>query len=63
MDRIKRVLRQEPSEDYEPIRSDAIDDMGTSFHEDAPKAEFSWVEYIIFLLLGVSMLWAWYVDL
>jgi equilibrative nucleoside transporter 1/2/3 len=23
------------------------------------EAEFSWIEYLIFMLLGVAMLWAW----
>jgi hypothetical protein len=29
---------------------------------DAKEAQFSWIEYAIFLLLGVSMLWAWFVT-
>lgn len=28
---------------------------------DGGEAEFSWLVYSIFLILGVAMLWAWYV--
>ena len=30
--------------------------------EEYSEAPFSWFEYCIFLLLGISMLWAWYVS-
>jgi hypothetical protein len=29
--------------------------------DEYPEAPFSWFEYCIFFLLGISMLWAWYV--
>ena len=47
---------------YAPVRDDAgdnDDETLASTHEDAP---FSWLEYSVFLLLGVAMLWAWYVS-
>jgi equilibrative nucleoside transporter 1/2/3 len=31
--------------------------------DEYPEEPFSWFEYCIFFLLGISMLWAWYVYL
>lgn len=55
MDKIRKALkrRRNSSPSYEPL-GDGQD--GTSA---APQAGFSWLEYGIFFLLGVSMLWAW----
>jgi len=60
MDRIKNLFRGRPS--YEPIhdgthRDDEDAHDGSEYGEAGPP--FSWVEYSIFLLLGVAMLWAW----
>jgi equilibrative nucleoside transporter 1/2/3 len=60
MDRIKSLFRAGP--EYEPLSDDAVrDDESTQEGSDdgAPEAPFSWVEYVIFLLLGIAMLWAW----
>lgn len=60
MDRIKRLFRSSP--EYEPIHSGAERDEESVHDEsedDEISAPFSWIEYAIFLLLGIAMLWAW----
>lgn len=52
MDRLRKFLRGE--QPYEPIREDGTDEPARP-HTPV----FSYVDYSIFLLLGVSMLWAW----
>ena len=54
MERIRNALKQRRSPAYEPL-----DDDSDSNEPRARKPRFSWLEYSIFLLLGVSMLWAW----
>ena len=55
MDRIRRLLKPRPI--YEPLD----DGSGAVQGQDTIRKQyFSWLEYGIFLLLGVSMLWAWY---
>jgi equilibrative nucleoside transporter 1/2/3 len=71
MDNLRQRWRQDQA--YEPL-PDSTDDAEDISHgditEDAPTASqileaptpthpFSWLEYLIFLLLGISMLWAW----
>lgn len=57
MERIRNALRQRLSSPiYEAIDDDPDNE---STHQRAPKLRFSWLEYSIFLLLGISMLWAW----
>ena len=62
MERIRNVLRRQRSRSpsYEPLNGESHSN-GThgDRHSDSPKVRFSWLEYSIFLLLGVSMLWAW----
>ena len=55
MDRLRRALRWRP--DTTPAYESLDDDPDTPAHP--PKTRFSWLDYSIFLLLGVSMLWAW----
>lgn len=59
MDRIRRwIAPPAPSTYYEPVEgSDEVDQTV----EDRPLPPFSKVEYAIFFLLGVSMLWSWWV--
>ena len=62
MDRIRSIFAK-PAEDqeYTPVGDepeDGDDETLTSIREGVP---FSWLEYSVFLLLGVAMLWAWYV--
>ncbi|KAK3177131.1 hypothetical protein OEA41_008459 [Lepraria neglecta] len=57
MDRLRKALNQQPSSPaYEPLDNDPD---GDTTHRKAPHHRFSWLEYSIFLLLGISMLWAW----
>ncbi len=30
--------------------------------EESAETPFYWLEYVVFLLLGVAMLWAWYAE-
>ncbi len=60
MDRI-RSLFTKPIDDqeYAPLGGDTEDSDEatlTSVREEEP---FSWLEYTVFLLLGIAMLWAW----
>ena len=55
MERIRNALKQWHSPAYEPLE----DDSDSNDPRGARRPRFSWLEYSIFLLLGVSMLWAW----
>ena len=62
MDRLRDLFQSTPA--YEPIHTqqheeddDSVSDE-TQMEVEGPA--FSWVEYSIFLLLGIAMLWAWY---
>lgn len=70
IDRLRALFNGSDSEpEYEPISS------SSSVHEDDTRrpvlvlpdqveaTPFSWFEYGIFMLIGVAMLWAWYVPL
>ena len=62
MDRVKSMFKSQ-SLSYEPIQDDRdADDQYSQEGSDPGEEEtpFSWLEYCIFLLLGVAMLWAWY---
>ncbi|KAK3058843.1 hypothetical protein LTR09_000408 [Extremus antarcticus] len=56
MDRLRKLWSSE--QPYEPISDDSADD-DREQHGFTKEHEFSYIEYSIFLLLGVSMLWAW----
>lgn len=43
---------------YEPLEGGSVAPDGERI-EDEEKRSFTWLEYGIFLLLGVAMLWAW----
>ena len=65
MDRIKNMLTpvKATDEEYEPLTDDgssssSFAEEGETYEDQAP---FSWIEYSIFALIGVAMLWAWYV--
>lgn len=65
MERLKRVFRQKPEQpDYQPVSAneDNVSAMECSslLQDDKDTPPFSWIEYGIFTLLGVAMLWAWY---
>ena len=57
MDRIRRALRRKPS--YEPLEGGSIDPDGERI--EATNTKFSWTTYSVFFLVGIAMLWAWYV--
>lgn len=64
MDRLRKIW-DPPEQPYEPISNDTIveeeedeDDDATTLGRDKT-APFLYVEYSIFFLLGISMLWAW----
>lgn len=61
MDRIRDVFRQRHptgTQEYEPLTTsdEPSSEESTIVQEEVP---FSWLEYSIFLLLGIAMLWAW----
>ncbi|KAK5174587.1 uncharacterized protein LTR77_001668 [Saxophila tyrrhenica] len=63
MDRLRRLLN--PEQPYEPLPSpppDPEDADSSALHDShppPPSPAFSYIDYTIFLLLGISMLWAW----
>ncbi|KAK4960623.1 hypothetical protein LTR66_012966 [Elasticomyces elasticus] len=56
MERIKAVFQRRQS--YEPLNGGSERPDGEPIRVQE-KHSFSWVEYAIFFLLGISMLWAW----
>lgn len=56
MDRLKKLWRGEQG--YEPIENDSVEGHERDSGADKMHA-FSYVDYSIFVLLGISMLWAW----
>ena len=67
MDRIKGLFSQKKVEEqeYAPLNDGPVgfEESGSSYleGESLDEAQFSWMEYLIFGLIGVAMLWAWYV--
>jgi equilibrative nucleoside transporter 1/2/3 len=70
MDKMRDLFSRHDAEpDYAPLESSITDNeidedvrRPVVLVPDPPIEEpFSWFEYSIFLLLGVAMLWAWYV--
>lgn len=61
MDRVRRFLTDRVA--YEPLDDSAEADAGEHRHDvhgqERHLPRFSWLEYSVFFLLGVSMLWAW----
>lgn len=59
MERIKSLFvpAKASSDEYEPLADDDSGTLEGSTYEDG--APFSWIEYSIFVLIGVAMLWAW----
>ncbi|GAM85874.1 hypothetical protein ANO11243_038830 [Dothideomycetidae sp. 11243] len=58
MDRIRAWFRQEEYEPLNPSNEGVADDEPFAAAQSNTPA-FSWLEYCIFVLLGISMLWAW----
>ncbi|KAH7252239.1 nucleoside transporter-domain-containing protein [Fusarium tricinctum] len=65
MERVRRALGRQNSStstsEYEPLtgNEEATPLEGSTVLEGQHELPFSWVEYSIFALLGVAMLWAW----
>lgn len=54
MERVRRLITDPPA--YEPLEDSAED----GDHDDSQRpSRFSRLEYGIFFLLGMAMLWAW----
>jgi solute carrier family 29 (equilibrative nucleoside transporter), member 1/2/3 len=47
-------------ESYEPLEGGSYGPDGEII-EGNKRERFSWIDYSIFFLLGIAMLWAWYV--
>lgn len=63
MDRFRSLFRkrEEDQEEYQPLNDESqYDNEQSSEQEESHYIPFSWIEYGIFALLGVAMLWAWY---
>jgi solute carrier family 29 (equilibrative nucleoside transporter), member 1/2/3 len=59
MKMIRRFFqRREPAPEYEPLEGGTVGPDGERIEAKHDNG-FSWLEYSTFLLLGVSMLWAW----
>lgn len=56
MERIRKLWQEE--QPYEPIEGGS-DEEEREREELRKSGDFSWIEYFVFVLLGVSMLWAW----
>jgi solute carrier family 29 (equilibrative nucleoside transporter), member 1/2/3 len=52
---------RDPGDDASSDGGDVSDSDGDGDGElfDATEAPFSWIEYTIFAMIGVAMLWAW----
>lgn len=70
MDRLRDLLgkpqeeRDASSGEYDPLVSAEDEDgerRGSVQSHGAAETPFDWLEYMVFLLLGIAMLWAWYV--
>ncbi|KAH6653875.1 nucleoside transporter-domain-containing protein [Truncatella angustata] len=60
MDRIKFLFRKKETEqEYAPLTEETQFFGGAASQEEEHNVPFSWLEYGIFALLGVAMLWAW----
>ncbi|ORY69526.1 nucleoside transporter [Pseudomassariella vexata] len=60
MDRFRSLFQKRDDEpEYEPLNEDREGHFREARHDHDNEAPFSWVEYGIFALLGVAMLWAW----
>lgn len=57
MNRLRRVIQQQDS--YEPLEGGSETPDGEQIEQRRSQTRFSWIDYGIFLVLGVAMLWAW----
>lgn len=73
MERVRKLFRAQQQPAYAPVGADADAEeeedaqsyTGVDEEDEEDQlvgeldAQFSWIEYCIFMLLGVAMLWAW----
>ncbi|KAK4624326.1 Nucleoside transporter FUN26 [Fulvia fulva] len=61
MERIRRLWRGEQEQEYEPLSHSELSESRESLPTTTQtgRTGFHYIEYAIFLLLGISMLWAW----
>lgn len=61
MDRLRSLFRKTEvdEQEYRPLYEEAVA-LGPEI-DDENESPFSWLEYGIFVVLGIAMLWAWYV--
>jgi equilibrative nucleoside transporter 1/2/3 len=57
MERARRLISDSVA--YEPLEDSVEDDTDTEHPQSQPQSRFSRLEYGVFFLLGISMLWAW----
>lgn len=73
----QRATEPSTEQEYEPVATDNVGEtepLRSSYEQEedgyarsiksavAEVEDFSWTTYSVFLLLGVAMLWAWYVQ-
>src|SRR5687767_8582540 len=65
MDRVRKTFgrRTSTASEYEPLHNsdEATALEGSAVLDGQDEVPFSWMEYYIFAILGMAMLWAWYV--
>jgi solute carrier family 29 (equilibrative nucleoside transporter), member 1/2/3 len=61
MDRLRQWLHAKPGpeEEYQPLTEEPRALEGSAPLDGQDEIPFSWLEYGIFALLGMAMLWAW----
>ena len=77
LDRVRALFNKDTEQNYEPLSAASTLDVDVlrpvlftadPENDDAEQTKvdegepFSWFEYSIFLLLGIAMLWAWFVP-
>ena len=61
MDRFRSFFKKrEDEQEYQPLNDESQPPEAPPEHHESDGIAFSWIEYGIFALLGVAMLWAWY---
>jgi solute carrier family 29 (equilibrative nucleoside transporter), member 1/2/3 len=53
---------RETGPEYEPLSEEGQSRDDPALQQEQCDVPFSWSEYAIFTLLGVAMLWAWFVT-
>lgn len=61
MERIRSLFTKpvDDGQEYTPLGRDTEDSDEATLTSVQEQEPFSWLEYTVFLLLGIAMLWAW----